>query len=99
MQIHFIDIVAIGDVKFGAPCWLEVDHAMQWPWISEMPQLGETVSLQQGTPELARSYERAGIVRGQTPPEGLQAERYLSLAFSRNAPSPNSQLNTSGSQG
>jgi SAM-dependent methyltransferase len=62
MQIHFIDIIAIGDVESAARC-LKDEHLAQRRWISEMSQLGGTISLEQDTPELARNYEQAGIVQ------------------------------------
>jgi hypothetical protein len=64
MQIHFIDIIAIGDVESG--CLLvESTRATRWRWRwkSEMSQSAAAISLEQDTPELARNYEKAGIVQ------------------------------------
>jgi arsenite methyltransferase len=61
MQIHFIDIIAIGDVESVAS-GLKDKHATR-RWILDMSQPGGTISLQRDTPELARNYEQAGIVQ------------------------------------
>src|SRR5258708_6450379 len=62
LQIHFIDIIAIGAVESDA-CCLTHRQATRRRWISAMSQFGGTISLERDTPELARSYEQAGIVQ------------------------------------
>src|SRR5450631_2434580 len=44
-------------------CCSKYGRTMQLRWTAEMSQLGGTISLEQDTPELARTYEQAGIVQ------------------------------------
>ena len=64
LQIHFIDIVAIAAVESGA-CGLARKPSDRTVMDTAMPQPGGTISLERDTPELARSYEQAGIVQFQ----------------------------------
>jgi len=64
LQIHFIDIVAIAAVESGA-CRLARKPSDRTVMDTAMPQPGGTISLERDTPELARSYEQAGIVQFQ----------------------------------